>query len=214
MKKVIKLFLLTVFALTITLLSGCGTTAKDPVEQAKEDFKAFGVTFSKEPTTIVSTYGSSKDGYLAYVDSVLTYVYVVDKKNNKVARIYRTGLNDDNSIFDIYDDPYDTSQKSTFFALELYNDKEGSKLGTYWDGGKIKFHYIPFLVLSHFNKEGKLEITNIQAGKGPRAMHYFDYDEVKNYKDLVNIVYEQMDDLRRIAREKEVKLNLRIYPQW
>lgn len=216
MKFVAKL-LLTILVLVSFALVGCGGgESSDPVAIAKKDLSAafpnpkgpIQTYLNDKDTIILSTAKNDKDSYLIYFEKSPVYnAYIIDKKNNQVAMLYRFPHPKQDSIFNIYNDQYNTSLKRVIYAINILNDKhdKDDRLGI-WNGDNTT-HYIPLFTTYQFDKDGKMQVMRTTSGIGMTPSHYQGPVQEQYHLDLINIVFDQMDDLRALAREKEIKID-------
>lgn len=234
MKVVLKLMLTALLVLSIAVISGCGgsdntkqssseknnvatteTKTFDAVGAAKEELLNLGFgpikqTINDKDIVVLSTAKTKDDNCLIYYKCKFgEYVYIIDKKNNQRAQLYGAGNPDYLSIFDIYNDQYNTQVQRVIWSMDIYNDKhdKDEKLGI-WNSNNTT-HYIPLYTNYQFDKNGKMQVGRTSSGSGMNPSHYQGPVEEQYHLDLVNIVFDQMDDFRSLAREQGLKINYR-----
>ena len=126
-----------------------------------------------------STFGNNKDGFMASVDNK---IYVVDLKNNQVARVenYSFILND------LLKKRGRISESTLIPQFLIYNDKHDKDADKgEWRGDN---HFLPVYILIQFDAAGNVKSKGkMSSGKGAAPSHYQGFLEEQKNIDLANI---------------------------
>ena len=197
--------ILAVSALVFTLGCGSDKPAKyRPMEQEKavaETLKDLNpVVNSALPLqVVVSTVGHNKDGYVACCELAFSDFYVVDKKNNRVARVYgRPGYKD------FFTAPYFRFERLPFptaINMVIYKADKNSpdaKLG-WWDDDA---HVLPVYVIADFTREGDLFVKEAKTGAGENPNLYnAPLSDPKNI-EMVKLLFSELTELNLLMKEQ------------